>query len=177
MLVALDVHYDDPKRRGTGAAVLFESWTDTTPKAHFTAVVEDVQPYVPGEFFRRELPILLAVIGRIQEPLQIILVDGYARLGQKPGLGQYLYEKLDEKIPVIGVAKSRFHGANAAEVLRGGSRSPLYITAAGIPLDQAANHIRQMHGPYRIPTLLKQVDRLAKTPFDDPFIARTAQGR
>lgn len=141
MLVALDVHYDDHHRRGTGAAVLFERWADATPHAHLTTIFERIQPYVPGEFFRRELPILLALIGQIQDPLGTILVDSYVRLGDKSGLGQHLFEKLDRKIPVIGIAKSRFYDANAAEVLRGRSRSPLYVTAAGIPLDEAADHI------------------------------------
>lgn len=142
--------------------MLFERWTDAAPTAHLIEVLQDVQPYVPGEFYRRELPILLALIGRVREPLDIILIDGYVCLGDEPGLGQHLFEKLGGKTPVIGVAKSRFHDTDAIEVLRGHSQSPLYITAAGIPLDEAAEHVRQMHGPYRIPTLLKQVDQLSK---------------
>jgi deoxyribonuclease V len=65
------------------------------------------------------------------------------------------------KIPVVGVAKTKFHGAVPVEVLRG-SGSPLFVTAVGLTLPEAANCIRDMHGPYRIPTLLRRVDQLAR---------------
>jgi hypothetical protein len=29
-------------------------------------------------------------------------------------------------------------------------------------VEEAANHVHQMHGPYRVPTLLRQVDALAR---------------
>ena len=34
-------------------------------------------------------------------------------------------------------------------------------TAAGLDSNTAAGHIRDMHGPHRIPTLLKRVDQLS----------------
>ncbi|PKN30756.1 MAG: endonuclease V, partial [Deltaproteobacteria bacterium HGW-Deltaproteobacteria-21] len=49
------------------------------------------------------------------------------------------------------------------EVFRGRSKSPLYVTAAGMDPSEAAGHIRSMHGGHRIPTLLKQVDRLSRS--------------
>ena len=42
-----------------------------------------------------------------------------------------------------------------ALILRGRSRCPLYVTAVGMDLAEAAGHIQAMHGPYWIPTLLK----------------------
>lgn len=57
------------------------------------------------------------------------------------------------------MAKTRYPGATLAlELQRGISRAPLYITAAGMDVTEAAQHIAEMHGPYRIPTLLKRVD-------------------
>ena len=79
MIAALDVHYDDSRSRATGAAVLFDLWEDAAPAAEFTAIVENVSPYVPGEFFRRELPCVLAVLGKIQSPLDALVIDGYVR--------------------------------------------------------------------------------------------------
>jgi len=38
----------------------------------------------------------------------------------------------------------------------------LYVTAAGMRLQEAADRIQRMHGPHRIPTLLKRVDTLAR---------------
>lgn len=64
---------------------------------------------------------------------------------------------------MIGVAKTHFHSATAVRpVLRGDSERPLYTTAVGMDLDQACRHIQGMHGEFRIPTLLKQVDQLAR---------------
>jgi deoxyinosine 3'endonuclease (endonuclease V) len=50
MIAALDVHYDEVRSCGAGAAVLFRGWTDDVAAAEYTAVVESVQPYVPGNF-------------------------------------------------------------------------------------------------------------------------------
>jgi deoxyribonuclease V len=162
MIAALDVHYDDAEHRATAAAVIFENWNDAHPAAEYTASISDIEPYVPGEFFRRELPCLLAVIEKIPEPLHAIVVDSYVTLGDKPGLGQHLFERLGSRILVIGVAKTEFHAARAVDLCRGVSQSPLYITAAGVDPNEAARFIQQMHGPHRIPTLLKQVDRRAR---------------
>ena len=75
-----------------------------------------------------------------------------------------MYEALNEKIPVIGVAKNNFAKIDALKVpvLRGDSKKPLYITSKGIDLEQAASYIQEMHGEYRFPTLLKEVDRLGR---------------
>jgi endonuclease V-like protein UPF0215 family len=49
-----------------------------------------------------------------------------------------------------------------AEVLRGESESPLFVSAVGVELTDAADAIKKRHGAYRIPTLLKRVDTLAR---------------
>ena len=65
---------------------------------------------------------------------------------------------------VIGVAKTRFASAtDAVAMCRGSSRSPVFISAVGMSADEAAANVAIMQGPYRIPTLLKQVDALART--------------
>jgi deoxyribonuclease V len=162
MIAAFDVQYDDARSVATAAAVVFAQWTDAVPTGECTTLIQNIQPYIPGEFFRRELPCLITVIAQIRERLDLLIVDGYVTLDGKPGLGQHLFDHFAQRIPVIGVAKTRFHTAPAVEVFRGVSRSPLHITAIGIDPAQAANHIQQMHGPHRIPTLLKRVDQLAR---------------
>jgi deoxyribonuclease V len=162
MLAALDVQYDDEKSQAVGAAILFRDWEDAVPVSEYTAVFKGVAPYAPGEFFRRELPCLAAVFAKIQEPVEILVIDGYVQLDERPGLGAHLYQHLGGNISVIGVPKSRFHSAKAVEVLRGKSRSPLLVTSIGINLNQAAAYIRKMHGSHRTPTLLKRVDQLAR---------------
>ena len=94
----------------------------------------------------------------------IVIVDGYVWLaGGTPGLGAHLHGALG--VPMIGVAKTRYaSAAGAAEVCRGESRSPLFVSAVGLELAEAVEGVRRMHGPYRVPTLLKQVDALTRSP-------------
>lgn len=47
-------------------------------------------------------------------------------------------------------------------VFRGAARRPLYVTAVGIDQEAAARNILMMHGPHRIPALLKMTDRLSR---------------
>ncbi|MDJ0856624.1 MAG: endonuclease V [Desulfobacterales bacterium] len=160
-IVAFDVYYrkDGP---ASAAAIVFDDFGDRKPAAEHHTVIAAPAAYVAGAFYRRELPCILALLERIEIPPTTLIVDGYVMLGLKPGLGQHLFETLEYRTPVIGVAKSHFEGAPALEVLRGGSRRPLYVTAAGVDAAEAAENIRRMHGPHRIPTLLQRVDRLAR---------------
>ena len=45
---------------------------------------------------------------------------------------------------------------------RGSSRRPLYVSAAGMELQEAKRHIAQMHGKFRMPALLKRADQLSR---------------
>ena len=99
------------------------------------------------------------------EEIDAIIIDGYTTLEEnKLGLGGHLYEKIDQKIPIIGVAKSQYQSntSNYKALLRGKSIRPLYISAIGIDLDEAYNHIKTMHGSFRMPTLLQLVDTKTK---------------
>ena len=102
------------------------------------------------------------LLKQINEAPDEMVVDGYVALGNKPGLGQHLFQSMDGKIPVIGVAKSKFEGSSGAELLRGGSIRPLYVTSAGMAQRKASERIGMMHGAHRVPTLLKRVDILAR---------------
>jgi deoxyribonuclease V len=131
----------------------------------FQKLIEKVEPYEPGSFYLRELPCLLAALGHLKAPLDTAVIDGYVWLGPEnsPGLGAHLYQALGSKTPVIGVAKSPFKGApNAQRVFRGKSARPLYVTSAGMEPVEAVRKIANMHGPHRIPTLLRRVDRLCR---------------
>jgi deoxyribonuclease V len=162
MIVALDVHYDEQRQRGTGAGVVFECWQDAARCAEYTVQCSGIEPYQPGEFFRRELPCLLSILEAIKEPVTQIVLDGYVSLDERPGLGLRLWDALDTRVPIIGVAKSRYRGAVAVEVTRGASKAPLYVTAVGVDPTTAAAKIKAMHGAFRIPALLKRVDQLSK---------------
>lgn len=164
MIASVDAYY-----RGVGAVaacVLFEPWTAEKAIREIVRHIEGVEPYEPGLFYKRELPCILAVLKEVHDPLEAIVVDGYAwlRLGEKPGLGAKLYEALEGKVPVIGVAKARFvTGSGAVAVYRGRSRRPLFVTAAGMTSETAAGLIAIMHGCFRIPAMLKRVDQLCRS--------------
>ena len=162
MIACVDVDYRNVG--AVAACVSFRAWSDGRPAAEFVVQISDVEPYQSGQFYRRELPCILAVLKSLPDLPQVIVIDGYVWLGDRqPGLGAHLYEALERRVAVIGVAKTRFVRAEPVElVLRGRSRSPLYVTAVGMDLAEAANRIRTMHGSCRIPTLLKRVDQLSR---------------
>ncbi len=160
MIIGVDVQYGPTAI--TAALVGFRSWTDASSALELVdAHVPDSAPYVPGAFFERELPYLIAIISRVAEPIEAIIIDGYVWLApDQPGLGVHVHERFG--VPVIGAAKSRFRGATPVPVVRGMSAQPLLITAIGIDPAAAAANIAAMHGPFRIPTLLKRADSLAR---------------
>ncbi len=159
----VDAHYFAGRARA--ACVLANAWRDTTPHAEWTVELEQVADYRPGHFFERELPCILAALARAPEAIEVIVVDGYVVLDEhgKPGLGEHVFRHFSGRIPVVGIAKRSYAGSHfAAHVLRGASQSPLFVTARGIPLTAAAEHVRLMHGPFRIPTLCTRVDQLCR---------------
>lgn len=159
----VDVSYRE--EGAVSACLLFERWTSAQPARTLLERVFPVAPYVPGRFYRRELPCLLATLSQVIGTVDVVVVDGYVWLGQRsrPGLGAHLFEALGGQVAVIGAAKTAFRGAPAIEVRRGRSERPLYVTAAGMAPEAAAQHIRRMHGEYRIPTLLREVDRISRS--------------
>jgi deoxyribonuclease V len=164
VIAFVDVDYRGDE--AAAACVLADDWGDESPANELVERVAGVEPYVPGQFYKRELPCLLAVLARAGEPIDLVVIDGYVWVGDEshPGLGGHLYRALGERVPVVGVAKTRFLSATTAvEVVRGESSSkPLFVTAAGMKAFDAAERVRTMHGPHRIPTLLRRVDALCR---------------
>ncbi len=163
MILAVDVQYVHDK--GATAGVLFESWDSSAAIDEFVSVVDINAEYVPGRFYKRELPCILTLLKDHALSPDIILVDGYVFLDDdgRPGLGKYLYDALNGRSVVIGVAKNRYSGAGEKyAVYRGGSSNPVYVTAAGEDLEITKADILSMHGSHRIPALLKHADRLAR---------------
>ncbi len=163
MILTTDVAYRDDT--ATAAGILHADWLTDTAVQTIIKKIDPVAPYASGQFYRRELPCILAVLADVDCVLDAIIVDGYVDLGhaRKPGLGRHLFESLGEAVPVIGVAKRPFADTpDACRVFRGKSKTPLYVTVAGMPVSRAKSHVRAMHGGYRIPTLLKLADRLCR---------------
>lgn len=161
LYAAVDVHY--PADGGARAALVLA--TDprlervVDERVHW---LPDVAPYRPGRFFERELPALRAVLTD-SGGLALVVVDGYVDLDPhgRPGLGAHLHADLN--VPVIGVAKTAFRSAtHAIEVRRGAATRPLYVTATGVPVEEAAALVARMAGPYRMPEALRRADALAR---------------
>ncbi|MFZ6781185.1 endonuclease V [Undibacterium sp. Ji83W] len=169
-LLAVDVHYSSHGEGGSGeqasvAGVIFHNWDDEYPAKTCISHISHVADYVPGEFYKRELPCILQLLTEHDLQPDCIIIDGYVYLDgkSKPGLGWYLHEALAGKLNIIGVAKSSFSAIDASfGICRGESIKPLYITSIGIDQATAQTNIAAMHGKFRIPTLLKQVDQLCR---------------
>lgn len=158
-ILAIDVDYEGEK--GFAAGVLFHSWTATEPSQIFYSQTANIAAYTPGQFYKRELPCILNLLASNNLKPDIIIVDGHVFLDgvKRPGLGAYLYEALNRTTKIIGVGKNRFKEMpDTYGVLRGKSETALYVTAAGMSAEDAKAYSPEMHGPHRIPALLKCAD-------------------
>lgn len=187
--IALDTYYySDTEAKTVGA--IFENWNDPQPKEIIEVWSSEFGPYIPGEFYKRELPCMLDLLHKVPDlsDFDAIIIDGLAHLPLvdpqtlMDGLGMRLEHALEKEgiidrttnyginhVGIIGVAKSKFDKADEdpgiAKVYRGQAKTPLYVdtTWFGYSSASAGKCIESMHGEYRIPTILKLVDTLTKT--------------
>ena len=153
--VCLDVQYYDTY--AVTAYVLFKDIAGTEPAKTGHVVTHEIHPYEPGAFYKRELPCLLNALQAITDPLELIIIDANVWLSdEKMGLGGILYESLSKSIPVIGVSITKYTSdtSKIVPVYRGDSQNPLYVSAIGLDTSEAVQLIKDMAGPYRIPTLI-----------------------
>lgn len=163
MILAFDTYYFDNKAK-TVCIAFDDNEINTTI---YSEILDHVEEYIPGQFYKRELPCILNLIKKIDiKDINYIIIDGFVFLNDfgKLGLGGYLYEELNQEIPIIGVAKTNFASIekNKRLLFRGKSQNPLYITSIGIDINLAVKKIENMKGEFRIPDSLKMLDRLTK---------------
>jgi exodeoxyribonuclease-5/deoxyribonuclease V len=190
--IAIDTYYYRDRAKTVG--VIFNEWEDSEPEKVVVSWLSSDQygPYIPGEFYKRELPCIMSLLDKIPDILEYdaIILDGLAHLPTTPGgnidgLGIHLEEELNKKYPdfrnsdpyktgliygpaIIGVAKTPFKGCEEdngiVKVYRGTAKKPLYVCTTWFNMSaaQAADHIRSMHGEFRLPTLLKILDKETK---------------
>jgi len=164
MIFIIDVLY---KESNTARAVgVLCDWDDLEPKQVVIEQIEEVEPYEPGQFFKRELPCIMKLLEKINLKTVETIVDGHVYVDNNYGygLGGHLWQSLEVKVPIIGVAKRGFYSnkETVVEVLRGKSSNPLHVSAIGMDKSIAANKILEMPGDYRMPRMLKLVDTITR---------------
>ncbi|MDN3548820.1 hypothetical protein [Mucilaginibacter aquaedulcis] len=106
MILSVDVHYKEDSAKAVG--LLFDRSDET-----ITTFIEQIN----------------------LNDIEAIIIDGYAYVDNNKafGLGAFLWEALEEKIPVIGVAKTSFYKnkETVTALYRGESKNPLYISLIG----------------------------------------------
>lgn len=165
MVLAIDVYYRDTIAKVVG--ILFD-WKDNEPIECFTTYIKNVEEYQSGQFYKRELPCILELLKGIDiKNLECIIVDGHVYIDNDKnfGLGGYLYQSLGKQLPIIGVAKKSFFNTEGVSfpVCRGTSDNPLFVSSIGVDVEIATENVKNMSGEYRMPTLLKKLDRLTKS--------------
>ena len=73
MITCLDVGYEDTIAYAAG--VVSMDWADKVAVTEDVVVIPHVEPYQSGEFFRRELPCLLAILKILPQP-EAVVIDG-----------------------------------------------------------------------------------------------------
>jgi len=165
MIYAFDTYYYDDFAKTI--CIAFKNWDSENEEAIYSENTSITSDYESGAFYKRELPCILSLLKKIDlKESDIIIVDGYVTLNNdgKIGLGGYLYNALDNKIPVVGIAKNGFVAEDdkRREVFRGESTTPLFVTSQGIDVDEIKIALKNMSGAYRIPALLKKLDQLTR---------------
>lgn len=163
-IAILDAAYSDSA--ASASCVAIDDWSAERAASETAIKRGPARAYEPGAFYKRELPLLLDVLKSAGLAPKTVVIDGYVWLdgAGKPGLGAHLHVALGGSCAVVGVAKTTFAGADswAAKVLRGSAARPLYVTAIGVGLTEAAGAVQIMHGKHRIPALIQRADRLAR---------------
>ena len=174
ILLALDSYYKDDICNTS--LVIFDK-DESIPIYQDTIYTKVTSKYVPGEFYKRELPGIKKILKKLikEHPdlwssVHAIIVDGYIKLknGDKEwdGLGGHLWNyltKIGQHKIVYGIAKSKFGDCDkiSYQIFRGKSKNPLYVQTTAAPIIVLYT-VQDMPGKYRIPTMLKFVDTLSK---------------
>ena len=121
------------------------------PLKIISKLVDGVAPYESGSFYKRELPCIVSLLQDLDvRDISLVVIGGFVYLDGdgRYGLGGHLYERLERRAQVVGVAKSPFKGSCkfVREICRGRSKRPLFVSAIGMDVDEAARLVKWMSG-------------------------------
>ncbi len=88
MILAVDLDYHESS--ATVAGISFDEWDDEESNEIHVSYMEGVADYIPGSFYKRELPCILSLLREHKLNPDIIVIDGYVYLDgvSEPGLGK-----------------------------------------------------------------------------------------
>jgi deoxyribonuclease V len=122
-IAGVDVSYVDGERRVAAAAVVIDVSTLETVESA-TVLGEVTFPYVPGLLAFREVPILLATLGELTHPPDVVVCDGYG-IAHPRRFGLACHLGVLTGRPTFGVAKTPFTATFAEPGPHRGEWSPL----------------------------------------------------
>jgi deoxyribonuclease V len=151
--IAIDAYYKDNICHVVGG--IFNKWVDEHASKFIYADVKIGSEYIPGEFYKRELPGIVELLKQIDlNEFDTIIIDGYVYLKElgyisarnefvsgpiKRGLGchlrmalakHYLERKAKKRLNIVGIAKTLYGDDSEYGICyRGESKKPLYITS------------------------------------------------
>jgi deoxyribonuclease V len=172
------VHFPESSRHGGSRDEAFALAAVVTMEPKSFRVVETVFaaapvlfPYIPGLLTFREGPAVLAAIGELSAPPEVMLYDG-AGIAHPRGMGIASHMALLTGIPSIGCAKSLLAGVCGEPGVEKGGRSyirlhdrvagvclrtrtgvkPVYVSpGSGFSVDGACSFVASLTGKYRLP--------------------------
>ena len=180
VLGAADLAYVAPANRLVAVVVTFQ-WPELSFLESTHVVTSITFPYISGLLSFREVPAVLAALGKLQYPPDVLLCDGQGIAHPRRfGLASHLGLCLD--LPTVGCAKSRLCGDYEPFALQRGAGVPLrfrdevvgwvFCSRTGVrPIYISPGHlsdqesskelIRSCLGGFRIPEPQRQAHKLA----------------
>lgn len=179
-IAGIDVGYDLKTNQSRAALVLLKNGELTTS---VVAYDETPFPYVPGLLSFREAPVILKALACLQEPPDLIFVDGHG-VAHPRRLGVAAHIGVLSGLPTIGVAKKKLcgdfdepgpHRGDRSLLMHKGERigtvlrskenvKPLFISPGHrVSHDTAVALVLQYLTRYRLPEPTRLADKLSKT--------------
>ncbi|MEU8887794.1 endonuclease V [Streptomyces sp. NPDC048442] len=182
-VTGVDVAYDDARDLVVAAAVVLDAATLAVVE-ETTATGRVAFPYVPGLLAFREIPTVLAALGKLGVDPGLIVCDGYG-LAHPRRFGLASHLGVLTGLPTLGVAKSPFTFTYEQPGPRRGDFSPLLDegdgtevgralrTRAGVKpvfvsvghrvsLDNACAHTLRLASAFRQPETTRRADSLCR---------------
>lgn len=163
---------------GKGAIVFWDSESNRIVYEN-TCEMSCTEMYIPGQLAKRELPFFIELHKHFPILPDYIIVDGNGRFHpDKNGLACEISQFLNERVPVIGVAKNLYkfpgikiensfiHYQNeivAYQLLSGFAIKPVYVSiGGGLTLNKAIEIVKSC-SIYRIPEPIRFADKLSRS--------------